>query len=117
MTTELSGHFTSIIKFPLSVTTGPIFFTPSRRTTSMPWASRICVILKRASGIISIGRAKPFPIDLTFFLSSAMTTNSFELYAIIFSLRRAAPPPLIRFLSGSISSAPSIARSKLPPIC
>ena len=46
------------------------------------------------------------------FDESATMTNREELYATIFSRRSAAPPPFIRLLFTSISSAPSIARSR-----
>ena len=61
----------SKIRFPLSVITGPAFFTPSRSTHSAPSFSKALITGTRASAIISTGRAKPVPRLFTSFEESA----------------------------------------------
>ena len=62
--------------------------------------------------MISTGNGK-VPKCVTSFDSSAMISSSLEEEATIFSRSNAPPPPFIRCKFESISSAPSIVRSRL----
>ena len=62
--------------------------------------------------MISIGNGK-VPKCVTSFDSSAMIISSLEEEATIFSRSNAPPPPFISCKFESISSAPSIVRSRL----
>ena len=55
-------HKQSKIWFPLSVITGPHFFTPSRKTQSAPKAFNAFTTGILAAPIISTGTLKPVPI-------------------------------------------------------
>ena len=58
----------SRIQLPLSVMTGPHFFTPSRKTHSAPNAASAFLTLCIASPMISTGSAKPVPSLFTLLL-------------------------------------------------
>mgnify|MGYP003297083854 CR=1 FL=1 len=68
----------SKIWFPLSVTTGPHFLTPSRKVHFAPSDSSSLTIETLASGIISTGSANFVPKSQTAFDSSAIITYFFE---------------------------------------
>src|SRR5690606_6853072 len=99
---------TSRIQLPLSVT------TPSRHT-GWPPVSRTSsrATRLRAIGTTSTGSGKR-PSTSTRLDGSTMHTNFAEASAMIFSRVSAAPPPLIRRLRGSHSSAPSTYRPSGP---
>ena len=105
-------HRQSRTMLPLSVITGPAFLTPSRTVHVAPSFSRALITGTRASAMISTGSGNFVPRVSTSFEPSATMARNPALYSTIFSRRCAAPPPLIRLFFWSISSAPSMARSR-----
>ena len=92
---------TSRIQLPLSVT------TPSRHTGWPPVSARMRRATRlRAIGTTSTGSGN-LPSTGTCLAGSMMQTKVSLASAMIFSRVSAAPPPLIRRLCGSHSSAPS----------
>lgn len=80
-------------------------------TGSLPWARRAYAVLEWPKRTTSTGRGALVPRHGTSLLSSTMMTSLTVAAATIFSLRRAPPSPLMRFMSPSTSSAPSIVTS------
>ena len=76
----------------------------------MPLPSPACVAAS-PNGITSTGSGKR-PRTSTHLVSSAITIMRSDAAATIFSRNSAPPPPLIRLSAASISSAPSIVRSR-----
>nr|GMD21924.1 Lipoprotein signal peptidase [Ipomoea batatas] len=65
-------------------------------------------------GTISTGMASPLPPKCpTSFDSSTITTNFLDAASTIFSRSSDPPRPFTRFMCGSTSSAPSMARSRI----
>ena len=92
---------TSRMGWPLSVT------TPGRSVAVPPRAAKRRVTCAAAMAITSTGSGKR-PSTGTRLLSSAMQMKRSARSATIFSRVSAAPPPLIMWPRGSISSAPSM---------
>ena len=101
----------STTMFPWSVMTGPSLCAAMRSTGSPPSASTARNTGRTAMGRTSSGTGHFDPSRSTSFDSSTMTMNRSAMPSTIFSRRWAAPRPLIRFISGSTSSAPSTAIS------
>ena len=76
--TGLSHKMSNII-FPLSVITGPHFFTASLKVQWAPSYSNRRITANRASGITSTGKGNFVPKESTIFDSSATTMNRFAL--------------------------------------
>src|SRR5690606_20092575 len=106
----MASPCTSRIQLPLSVS------TPSRQTGCAPVAATIArATMLRAIGMTSTGSGN-LPRTSTCLLGSMMQTNVSLASAMIFSRVSAAPPPLIRHLRGSHSSAPSTYSASRPAL-